>query len=163
MEDNKPITYIDVRTILEYLPHRYPMLLIDRITELVPLKRASGFKNITFNEPFFTGHFPNNPVMPGVLIIEAMAQLGGCVILEPNNRGTNVPYLAGVDKVKFRRPVIPGDRLDIECEVLWVRMNIGRLHAAARVDSQLVCSGELAFSVVSDSRLFRLDASVLHI
>lgn len=162
MQNNRPLTYVDVRTLLEYLPHRYPMLLIDRITELVPLKRAKGYKNISVNEPFFTGHFPNNPVMPGVLIIEAMAQLGGCSILEPNTRGTTVPYLVGVDKVKFRRPVIPGDRLDMECEVLWTRMNIGRLHAEARVDDQLVCSGELAFSIVSDSRLFRMDASVLH-
>jgi len=156
------VAYVDVRSIMEILPHRYPMLLIDRITELEPQKRAVGYKNITFNEPFFTGHFPNNPVMPGVLIIEAMAQLGGSAILEPNSQTTTVPYLAGVDKVKFRRPVIPGDKLVMEVNVMWVRMNMGGLRAEARVDDQLVCSGELAFSMVSDTLLFRLDASILH-
>jgi len=156
------LTYVDIRSIMEILPHRYPMLLIDRITELDPQKRAVGFKNVTFNEPFFVGHFPNNPVMPGVLIIEAMAQLGGTAILEPNSQTTNVPYLASVDKVKFRRPVVPGDKLVMEVNVLWVRRNIGRLSAEARVDDQTVCTGELAFSIVSDTRLFRLDASILH-
>jgi 3-hydroxyacyl-[acyl-carrier-protein] dehydratase len=147
---------------MERLPHRYPMLLIDRITELEPLKRAVGFKNITVNEPFFTGHFPNNPVMPGVLIIEAMAQLGGTAILEPNSQATRVPYLAEVNKVKFRRPVIPGDQLAMVVDVMWVRMNKGLVHAEARVEDHLACSGELAFSIVSDTRLFRLDASILH-
>lgn len=156
------MTYVDVRSIMAILPHRYPMLLIDRITELEPLRRAVGYKLVTFNEPFFTGHFPNNPVMPGVLIIEAMAQLGGTAILEPGSQSTTVPYLAGVDKVKFRRPVIPGDKLDLVADVMWARMNIGRLQAQASVDGQLVCSGELSFSIVSDTRLFRLDASVLH-
>ena len=156
------MAYVDVRSSMEIRPHRYPLLLIDRITELEPQKRAVGYKNVTFNEPFFTGHFPNNPVMPGVLIIEAMAQLGGCAILERNSQTTTVPYLAGVDGFKFRRPVIPGDKLMMEVNVMWVRMNIGRLRAEARVDEQLVCSGELAFSMVSDTRLFRLDASVLH-
>ncbi len=156
------MAYVDVRSIMEILPHRYPFLLIDRITELVPQKRAAGYKNVTVNEWFFAGHFPNNPVMPGVLIIEAMAQLGGTAILEPSTLATTVPYLAGVDKLKFRRPVVPGDKLVMEADVMWVRMNIGRLHAEARVDDQVVCSGELAFSIVSDTRLFRLDASVLH-
>lgn len=156
------MAYVDIRSIMEILPHRYPMLLIDRITELEHLKRAVGFKNVTFNEPFFPGHFPNNPVMPGVIIIEAMAQLGGTVILEPNSSATTVPYLAGVDKFKFRRPVIPGDTLRMEVNLLWTKMNYGRLSAETRVDGQLVCSGELTFSVVTDARLFKLDASVLH-
>ena len=156
------MAYVDVRSIMEILPHRYPMLLIDRITELDPQKRAVGYKNVTMNEPFFTGHFPNNPVMPGVLIIEAMAQLGGSAVLEPNSQITTVPYLAGVDKAKFRRPVIPGDKLVMKVDVLYIRMNIGKLHAEARVDDQLACSAELAFSMVSDTRLFRLDASILH-
>lgn len=156
------MAYVDIRSIMEILPHRYPMLLIDRITELEPLKRAVGFKNVTFNEPFFPGHFPNNPVMPGVIIIEAMAQLGGTVILEPNSSATTVPYLAGVDKFKFRRPVIPGDTLRMEVNLLWTKMNYGRLSAETHVDGQLVCSGELTFSVVTDARLFKLDASVLH-
>ena len=147
---------------MEILPHRYPMLLIDRITELEPLKRAVGYKNVTVNEPFFTGHFPNNPVMPGVLIIEAMAQLGGTAILEPNSQATTVPYLAAVEKVKFRRPVIPGDQLAMAVEVMWVRGIFGLVHAEARVEDHLACSGELKFSIVSDTRLFRLDASLLH-
>lgn len=148
---------------MEILPHRYPFLLIDRITELVPQKRAVGYKNVTLNEWFFAGHFPNNPVMPGVLIIEAMAQLGGTTVIEPSSASTSVPYLAGVDKVKFRRPVVPGDKLEMEVNVMWIRMNYGRLNAEARVDDQLVCTAELAFSIVSDTRLFRLDASVLHL
>jgi len=97
------------------------------------------------------------------LIIEAMAQLGGTTVIEPSSASTSVPYLAGVDKVKFRRPVVPGDKLEMEVNVMWIRMNYGRLNAEARVDDQLVCSAELAFSIVSDTRLFRLDASVLHL
>jgi beta-hydroxyacyl-ACP dehydratase FabZ len=152
---------IDIRRIMETLPHRYPMLLLDRITELEPLKRAAGFKNVTINEPFFQGHFPNNPVMPGIFIIEAMAQLGGTVILEPKAARTSVPYLAGVDKVRFRRPVLPGDRLMMEVSVQWLRKTYGCLQAESRVDGQPVCSALLMFSVVTDSRLFQLDATIL--
>jgi 3-hydroxyacyl-[acyl-carrier-protein] dehydratase len=147
---------------METLPHRHPMLLLDRITELEPLKRAAGFKNVTIDEPFFTGHFPNNPVMPGVLIIEAMAQLGGIVILEPRASKTSVPYLAGVDNARFRRPVIPGDRLMMEVAVEWVRLNLGCLRAESRVDDKVVCTAQLMFSIVTDTRLFTLDATVLH-
>ena len=99
---------------MEILPHRYPLLLVDRILELEPFVRALGYKNITYNEPVFTGHFPGNPVLPGVYIIEAMAQLGGAVVLEPGEFARRVPYLAGIDKCKFRRPVVPGDRLMME-------------------------------------------------
>jgi 3-hydroxyacyl-[acyl-carrier-protein] dehydratase len=152
---------IDIRRIMETLPHRYPMLLLDRITELEPLKRAAGFKNVTINEPFFQGHFPNNPVMPGVFIIEAMAQLGGTVILEPKAATTSVPYLAGVDKVRFRRPVLPGDRLMMDVRVEWLRKTYGCLQAESQVDGQVVCTAQLMFSVVTDSRLFQLDATIL--
>ncbi|HEV2908044.1 MAG TPA: 3-hydroxyacyl-ACP dehydratase FabZ [Candidatus Eremiobacteraceae bacterium] len=152
---------IDIRRIMETLPHRYPMLLLDRITELEPFKRAAGFKNVTINEPFFQGHFPNNPVMPGIFIVEAMAQLGGTVILEPKAASTSVPYLAGVDKVRFRRPVLPGDRLMMEVRVEWLRKTYGCLQAESRVDGQPVCSALLMFSVVTDSRLFQLDATIL--
>ena len=122
---------IDIRQIMEILPHRYPFLLIDRILELEPGVRARGYKNITFNEPQFTGHFPGNPLFPGVYMIEAMAQLGGAVVLEPGEFSRKIPYLAGIDKAKFRRPVVPGDRLDME--VTLVRPGIyltpaGKVH-----------------------------------
>jgi 3-hydroxyacyl-[acyl-carrier-protein] dehydratase len=134
------VAELDIRQIMEILPHRYPMLLVDRILELEPGSRARGFKNVTANEPMFTGHFPGNPVLPGVYIIEAMAQLGGAVVLEPGEFSRRVPYLAGVDKCKFRRPVVPGDRLMME----------------------VVCSAELMFSIATDPRSFNLDAPVLH-
>ena len=153
----------DIRRIMETLPHRYPMLLLDRITELEPLKRAAGYKNVTINEPFFQGHFPNNPVMPGIFIIEAMAQLGGTVILEPKAASTSVPYLAGLEKMRFRRPVLPGDRLMMEVAVEWLRMPFGSLRAESKVDGQVVCTGELIFSVVTDTRLFKLDATILEL
>ena len=156
------MTDIDIRRIMDTLPHRYPMLLLDRITELEPLKRAAGFKNVAINEPFFAGHFPNNPVMPGIFIIEAMAQLGGTVILEPNAAKTSVPYLAGIDGARFRRPVVPGDRLMMEVAVEWARLNYGCLRAESRVDDKLVCTAHLMFSIVTDTRLFTLDATVLH-
>src|SRR5579871_6596605 len=103
----RPVAYVDVRSIMEILPHRYPLLLIDRITELEPQKRAVGYKNVTFNEPFFTGHFPNNPVMPGVLIIEGMAQTAGVLCLRQMNeaeRAKSLFYFLTIDKAKFRKP-----------------------------------------------------------
>lgn len=111
---------IDVRQIMSILPHRYPLLLIDRILELEPMKYARGYKNITANEPVFAGHFPDNPLLPGVYMIEALAQLGGTTILKPGDASRKVPYLAGIDKVKFRRPVIP------ETGSTWRRASCGR-------------------------------------
>lgn len=147
---------------MEILPHRYPILLIDRILELEPGKRALGYKNITNNEPVFNGHFPGNPLFPGVYMIEALAQLGGTTVLEPGEFSRKTPYLAGIDKVKFRRPVIPGDCLMMETTVVRVRKNIGWITAVAKVNDQLACSGELMFSIASDPRLFGYDATVLH-
>lgn len=154
---------IDIRQIMEILPHRYPLLLVDRILELEPGVRARGFKNITFNEPVFSGHFPGNPVFPGVYIIEAMAQLGGAVVLEPGEFSRRVPYLAGIDKAKFRRPVVPGDRLMMEVTLERHKRNIGWVRAEAAVDDQFVCSAELMFSIATDPRSFNLDAKVLHL
>lgn len=154
---------IDIRQIMEILPHRYPLLLVDRILELEPGVRAYGYKNITFNEPVFTGHFPGNPVFPGVYMIEAMAQLGGAVVLEPGEFSRKVPYLAGIDKAKFRRPVVPGDRLMMEVVLDRHKRNIGWVRGEAKVDDQLACSAELMFSISIDPRSFAFDAPVLHL
>jgi 3-hydroxyacyl-[acyl-carrier-protein] dehydratase len=156
------VAELDIRQILEVLPHRYPILLIDRITELEPMVRVRGYKNITYNEPVFMGHFPGNPLLPGVYMLEAMAQLGGAVVLEPGEFSRKTPYLAGIDKAKFRRPVIPGDRLDMEVTMLRHRRNIGWVKTVASVDGQLACSAELMFSIASDPRMFGADSAVLH-
>jgi 3-hydroxyacyl-[acyl-carrier-protein] dehydratase len=157
------VAELDIRQIMEILPHRYPLLLVDRILELEPGKRAVGYKNITFNEPVFTGHFPTNPLFPGVYMIEAMAQLGGCVVLEPGEFSRKTPYLAGIDKAKFRRPVVPGDRLLMEVTLVKHKRNIGWVAAEASVDGQLACSTELMFSIASDPRMFGADSTVLHV
>jgi 3-hydroxyacyl-[acyl-carrier-protein] dehydratase len=152
---------MDILQIMEVLPHRYPMLLVDRIVELEPMRFVRGYKNITFNEPIFTGHFPGNPVFPGVLQIEAMAQMGGAVVLRPGEFSRRIPYLVGIDKAKFRRPVIPGDRLDMEIRMLRHKRNIGWVAAEARVGDQLACSAELMFSINANDRMAGADASVL--
>ncbi|NJL45875.1 MAG: 3-hydroxyacyl-ACP dehydratase FabZ [Leptolyngbyaceae cyanobacterium SM2_3_12] len=130
------------------LPHRYPFALVDRIIDYVPGEKAIGVKNVTFNEPHFQGHFPGRPIMPGVLIVEAMAQVGGIVLTQiPGVEGLCV--FAGIDKVRFRRPVVPGDRLVMTVELLAIkRLRFGKMKGRAEVDNQLVCEGELMFSVV---------------
>lgn len=133
----------DIKTILEYLPHRYPFLLIDRVIELEEKKRIVASKNVTINEPFFLGHFPDNPVMPGVLIMEALAQAGGILCLVSMNvkKGHALVYLMGMDKVKFRKPVIPGDRLRLEVDALKIHTGGWKLGAKAFVESNLVAEG----------------------
>ena len=139
---------LEIDAIKEILPHRYPFLLVDRILELEPGKRAVGIKNVTANEPFFQGHFPQRAIMPGVLIIEAMAQVGGIMILCVEEHRGKLAYLGTVDGVKFRRPVVPGDTLTMETEVLRIRGNMGRVRCAARVGEQSVAEAEIMFALV---------------
>lgn len=152
----------DIRYIMECLPHRYPLLLVDRIVEYEPKKRVLGYKNVSANEPFSQGHFPGNPVLPGVYMIEAMAQLSGIAVLLPGEYLRKVPYLVGIDKAKFRRPVVPGDCLMMEAKLLRVRGPIIWVTAVAHVGTELACSAELMFSVTRDQRGYPLDSAILH-
>ena len=129
------------------LPHRYPMLLVDRILSVEPGKRAVGLKNVTINESFFEGHFPGHPVMPGVLLIESMAQVGGVVFLSTGQNHGKLVYLVGLEKVRFRKPVVPGDSVISEVEHLGQRGNFGKVKAVARVDGEIVAECVILYSV----------------
>ena len=147
MTDSGPV--MNITEILEILPHRYPFLLVDRIIALEPGKRATGIKNVTMNELFFQGHFPGNPVMPGVLIVEAMAQVGAVLLLSGvPDRDDKLVYFAGIDRAKFRRPVTPGDQVRIEVEVLKLRSKAARLRGEAFVDGALVAEAEMFSSMI---------------
>ena len=135
--------------ILGLLPHRFPFALIDRVIEHVPGKKAVALKNVTINEPQFQGHFPERPLMPGVLIVESMAQVGGIIVTQMPDLPKGLFVFAGINNVKFRRPVVPGDQLVITCELLSIkRQRFGKVKGEAHVDGNLVCSGELMFSLV---------------
>jgi len=137
---------LDSRAIQRILPHRYPFLLVDRVTILEPGKRARGVKAVSGNEPFFQGHFPGRPIMPGVLILEAMAQVGGVLMgweRPPEQRGNSLMVFAGIDRVRFRRPVLPGDVLDLEVEVLNLRMRTVKLKGKAVVEGNRAAEAEL--------------------
>jgi len=135
--------------ILGLLPHRFPFALIDRVIEHVPGKKAVALKNVTINEPQFQGHFPERPLMPGVLIVESMAQVGGIIVTQMPELPKGLFVFAGINNVKFRRPVFPGDQLVITCELLSIkRQRFGKVKGEAHVDEKLVCSGELMFSLV---------------
>ena len=129
---------MDINEIREILPHRYPFLLVDRVTEVVEGKSIKGYKNVTINDQFFQGHFPEKPIMPGVLILEALAQLGAVSILSMNEFKGKIPMFAGADKVKWRKPVVPGDRLDLSCEIIKLRGPIGIGKAVATVEGKKV-------------------------
>lgn len=139
----------DFRRILEILPHRYPFLLVDRIVEVVPGERMLAYKNVSFNEPFFEGHFPDNPVMPGVLTVEALAQAGALLafLTEPTDMASKVIYLAGIDGVRFKRPVRPGDRLDLEAGIIRRKGPVWKLSGKATVAGALVAEAELTASL----------------
>jgi beta-hydroxyacyl-ACP dehydratase FabZ len=145
---NAPQT-MDVKEIKRILPHRYPFLLVDRILSWEIGKHIIGLKNVTINEPFFTGHFPNNPIMPGVLIIEALAQVGGILALlsVPEHLGNPSIYLISLDKVRFRKPVVPGDQLILELEVLRGGKKFFKMMGKAFVEKHLVAEGELVAAV----------------
>lgn len=148
-ETGSPKTVLTVEEIQQLLPHRYPFSLVDRIIEYVPGERAVGIKNVTFNEPHFQGHFPGRAIMPGVLIVEAMAQVGGVVLTQTLDLQGGLFLFAGIDKVRFRRPVVPGDQLVMTLELLCIkRRRFAKMQAQAKVDGQLAAEGELMFSVV---------------
>jgi len=139
---------LDINEIKDILPHRYPFLLVDRILEFEEKGKVVGLKNVTTNEEFFNGHYPGHPVMPGVLIIEAMAQVGGFAMMDSDEESADkVPYFAGIDKARFRKPVIPGDQLIIEAKVLKLRGKIGKLETKALVDDEVVAEAKLMFAI----------------
>lgn len=142
-------TSFTIEEIQKLLPHRYPILLVDKIIDYIPGKKAVGIKNVSVNEPCFQGHFPGRPIMPGVLIVEAMAQTGGIVLTQMGEVEGGLFLFAGIDKVRFRRQVVPGDQLVMTVELLWVKQRrFGKMQARAEVDGQLACEGELMFSLV---------------
>ena len=142
------MTNIEIQDIL---PHRYPFLLVDKILEVIPGKRAVGVKNVTINEPFFQGHFPGNPIMPGVLIVEALAQVAGVAgLMAPENKG-KLGLFAGIENIRFKKQVIPGDVLVLEAEFLALKMGIGKVKVRATVDSKIAAEGEIRVAIVENS------------
>lgn len=135
-----------IAEIMEYLPHRHPFLLVDRVTSVEAGSMIKGYKNVSVNEPFFTGHFPGNPVMPGVLMIEAMAQLAGILAFKTKNRRAadgSLYYLGATDNVRFKRPVLPGDRLDMQATIVADKLRVMKFHCSAHVEGDLACSAEI--------------------
>lgn len=142
---------LNISDIQAILPHRYPFLLVDRIIELEPGKRVVGLKNVTANEEYFNGHFPGHPVMPGVLIIEALAQTGAVGVLAMDEYKGKLALFAGIDKVKFRKQVVPGDQLRLEIEVTKLRGRVGKCEAKAFVGEELAVQGELMFAIADNT------------
>ncbi|WP_317303299.1 UDP-3-O-acyl-N-acetylglucosamine deacetylase [Acidaminococcus timonensis] len=149
---SKAMITLDIQEIQKILPHRYPMLLVDRIIELEPMKRAVGIKNITMNEPQFIGHFPGNPIMPGVLLIEAMAQVGGVTLLYPEENRGKIALFGKIDKVRFRRPIKPGDQLVTTAIITKIKGNMGVAHCEGTVDGEAACEGDFFFALAENKQ-----------
>jgi 3-hydroxyacyl-[acyl-carrier-protein] dehydratase len=138
---------LDINEIKKIIPHRYPFLLVDQIVELEEGKRAVGIKNVTINEPFFQGHFPDYPVMPGVLIVEALAQVGGVAMLKKEENQGKLGLFAGIDNCRFKRQVKPGDQLRLEVEILRLRGPIAKAKGTATVNGEVACETEMMFAL----------------
>lgn len=135
---------LDIRAIQEILPHRYPFLLVDKIIELIPRERIIGIKQVTINEPFFQGHFPDAPVMPGVLQIEALAQVGAILALrEFEDREQKIPFFSGIEQARFRRPVVPGDTLELEVIALRIGSKVQKMQGFAKVDGKIAAEAQI--------------------
>ena len=138
--------------ISDLLPHRYPFLLVDRVLELIPGQYCRGIKNVSVNEAYFVGHFPGRPTMPGVLILEAMAQTGALIIVSMEEHAGKIPYLAGADKVRYKRMVVPGDVLVMEIKLLWHRRGFGRINCTATVEGDMVAEAEISYALTIRGR-----------
>lgn len=147
-----PQTVLEAIDIMKIIPHRYPFLLVDRIVEIEPGKRAVGIKNVTINERFFQGHFPDYPVMPGVLIVEAIAQVGAVAVLKLPEYTGRIAFFAGIDNVRFKRQVRPGDTLRLEVELTAMRRGIGQGSGIATVDGEVACKGDFMFAFPATDR-----------
>ncbi|WP_213818635.1 3-hydroxyacyl-ACP dehydratase FabZ [Garciella nitratireducens] len=143
---------LENKEIQKMIPHRYPFLLVDRIIEIEEGKKAVGIKNVTANEPFFQGHFPENPIMPGVLMVEALAQVGAVCVLSQQEYQGKLAVFAGVDKLRFKKQVIPGDQLRMEVELISIKRGIGKAKAVATVENQIAVKGEIMFAIVENEK-----------
>ena len=151
---DSPGVHLDIRKILTILPHRMPFVMVDRVTEIVPNKVIHGYKNVSINEPWFAGHFPGDPIMPGVLVIEAMQQVGAILAYasDPFDQQGSLMYFLGIDRTKFRHPVRPGDKLDLQVEVMNHHSNVWKLRGEATVNGTLCAEGQLLASIVERER-----------